>query len=73
VSRPAARRAHGRAREEALRILAGCDRGATEAMLVLQGVDLATLERLVQAGEVRTWVQRLQTPRIDVRWYSRTQ
>jgi hypothetical protein len=60
-----------RAEKEALRILAGCADGSTEAALAACGVKPATLDALVRAGLARTWVQRLHHPRVDVRWFAR--
>lgn len=54
---------------EALRILAGCADGSTEAALVACGIKPATLAQLVRQGKVRTWEQRFHKPAIVVRWY----
>src|SRR5262249_50826288 len=55
---------------EALRILAGCAQGATEAALAANGITRATLAQLVRQGKVRTWEERFHKPDITVRWYA---
>jgi len=59
-----------RSEKTALRILAGCAAGSTEAALAANGIKRATLDALVNAGMARTWVQHLHKPPIDVRWYA---
>jgi hypothetical protein len=58
------------AEKAALRILAGCQQGSTEAALLGQGVKLATLTALTRAGKVSTWIEEKYRPRITVRWYA---
>jgi len=58
------------AEKTAVRILAGCAAGATEASLKACGVKPATLERLMHAGIVRSWLRELAKPKISVRWYA---
>jgi len=58
------------AEKAALRILAGCQQGATEAALIAAGVKPATLAALLRAGKVSTWTEELYKPRVTVRWYS---
>lgn len=56
-------------RVHALDILAGCEAGATELSLTSLGIERAILDQLVARGAIVTWVQHLDRPRIDVRWY----
>ena len=58
------------AEQTALRILAGCEQGSTEAALAASGVNRKTLDALVRAGQVRTWTEQLAKPRIEVRWFA---
>jgi len=53
----------------ALEILADCEQGATELSLWSLGIAAATLDELVDGGYIKTWIQHLHHPRVDVRWY----
>ncbi|MBO0715718.1 MAG: hypothetical protein J2P55_00075 [Rhizobiales bacterium] len=58
-----------KAEKEALRILAGCERGATEAALAANGIKRATLDNLVRAGLIATRVADMAHPKIKVTWF----